>query len=310
MRALSGSPPPLDDLRLFAAVAEARSFTSAARELGVPLATLSRRIALLERRLGATLLKRSTRRVEPTDAGMLLAERAMPALVDLQGALDCLGEDTARPRGRLKITMPADLARECFAVPLAAFSARHPDIRLDLQLTARVVDLIGDRVDLAIRVGVPADSSMIARPLAELAHALYASPAYLASMAAPVRPADLVDFNALVLSGRRIDLEWRLTRGRSESRVRPSGNLQVDDMGALIEFTAAGSGVALLPTGFVRSLLEARQLVRVLPEWYRTRYAVARHLYRQAHAGAAAPAPGSPAGLDRPQSTRLKFRIC
>ena len=260
-------PPPLDDLRLFSAVAQARSFSAAARELGIPLATVSRRISALERRLGATLLTRSTRRVEPTDAGLLLAQRAEPALRELEGAIECLGEESARPRGRLRITMPADLARQCFAAPIAEFAARHPDIRLDLDLSTRVVDLIADRVDLAIRAGTPADSGLIARPLAQLAHALYASPGYLASLPALARPQDLTQVNALVLSGRRIDQEWPLTRGRRRVSLRPAGNVQVNDMGTLIELVANGAGVALLPSAFVRVLLEARRLVRVLPEW-------------------------------------------
>ena len=259
--------PPLDDLRLFGAVAQARSFSTAARELGIPLATLSRRISALERRLGATLLTRTTRRVEPTDAGLLLAQRAEPALRELEGAIECLGEESARPRGRLRVSMPADLARQCFAAPIAEFAARHPDIHIDLDLSPRIVDLIADRVDLAIRAGTPADSGLIARPLAQLAHALYASPAYLASLPALARPEDLSQVNALVLSGRRIDREWPLTRGRRSVSLSPAGNLQVNDMGTLIELVATGAGVALLPSGFVRVLVEARRLVRLLPEW-------------------------------------------
>lgn len=267
MKRTTGAPPPLDDLRLFSAVAQARSFSAAARELGVPLATMSRRISALERRLGATLLTRSTRRVEPTDAGLLLAERARPALRELEGAIECLGEEAARPRGRLRITLPADLARQCFAVPFAEFAARHPDIRLDLDLSPRLVNLVAERVDLAIRAGTPADSGLIARPLAQLAHALYASPAYLASLPALARPEDLAQVNALVLTGRSVDREWPLARGRRTVSLRPGGNVQANDMGTLIELVAAGAGVALLPSAFVRVLLEARRLTRVLPEW-------------------------------------------
>lgn len=267
MKLTQNSPPPLDDLRLFSVVAEARSFSAAARRLGMPLATLSRRIAALERRLGATLLSRTTRRVEPTDAGLLLAARAEPALSELEAAIDCFGEEAARPRGRLRITMPADLARQCLAAPLAEFAARHPDIRLDLVLSARVVDLIADRIDLAIRASTPSDSGLIARPLAHIATALYASPAYLASLPALSRPEELSEVNALVLTGRSVDREWSLARGRRSVSLRPEGNLQVNDMGTLIELVAAGAGVALLPSAFVRAQLEASRLTRVLPEW-------------------------------------------
>lgn len=257
----------LDDLRLFAAVVDARSYSAAAHRLGVPLATLSRRIATLERRLGAMLLARSTRHVEPTDAGLLLARRIEPALRELDSAVDCLGEDAARPRGRLRVTMPTDIARQCLAAPLAEFAARHPEIHLELDLSSRVVDLVADRFDLAIRAGTPSDSTLIARPLARLSQALYASPVYLAALPALSRPEQLGQVNALTLAERSVDREWPLVHGRRRASLRPAGNCEVNDMGALIELAAAGAGVAMLPSAFVRPQVEAGRLARVLPEW-------------------------------------------
>lgn len=267
MSRANATPLVLDDLRLFSAVAEARSYSAAARKLGMPLATLSRRITALEKRLGVTLLTRSTRHVEPTDAGLLLAQRADPALRELESAIDCLGEESTRPRGRLRITMPPDLARQCLAVPLAGFAARHPDIHLEIDLSARVVDLIADRFDLAIRAGTPSDSTLIARPLAQFAQALYASPSYLASLTALSRPEDLGQVNALVLTGRSIDREWSLTRGRRRVKLRPAGNVRINDMGSVIELAAAGAGVAMMPSAFVMAFVAAGRLTRVLPDW-------------------------------------------
>jgi len=115
----------LDDLQLFCAVAQERSFSRVSEALGIPLATVSRRVAHLEQQLDAQLLRRSTRRVEPTDAGALLLERAQAPLQGLAQALECLAEDTGTPRGRLRVTLPADLARYWLSTPIAMFAAKH-----------------------------------------------------------------------------------------------------------------------------------------------------------------------------------------
>jgi len=258
----------LDDLRLFCSVARERSFTRAAELMGVPPATLSRRVAQLEQQLDAQLLRRTTRRVEPTDAGALLAERAAPALAALEEAVDCLTEDAGSPRGRLRVTMPADLARYWLAGALAAFAGRHPDIRLELDLSSRMVDLVEEGFDLAIRAGRPPDDSLIARQLANLPTALFASPSYLAALPPMREPGDLASANALVIPGRSADREWVLTRGREQVRVRPQGNVEVNDMTALVSLAAAGAGIALLPEPKVGEQAAAGSLVPVLPGWH------------------------------------------
>lgn len=257
----------LNALRLFCAVARERSYTRAAADSGLPVATVSRRVAALEQQLGAQLLRRTTRRVEPTDAGQLLLERCEPVLASLAQAVDCLDEETGRARGRLRVTLPADLARHWLAPALADFAARHPDIRLELDLTARVVDLVAEGFDLAIRVGEQPDSSLHVRRLGHFSSRLYASPKYLASLPAITAPDQLREANALLLQGRRDDREWVLRHGRHEARVTPAGNLVLNDVGALIEVTAAGAGIALLPEQFVAEELARRRIVAVLPQW-------------------------------------------
>lgn len=258
----------LDDLRLFCGVVRERSFTRAAELMGVPAATLSRRVAQLEHRLDAQLLRRTTRRVEPTDAGALLAERAGPALEALAEAVDCLAEDTGSPRGRLRVTMPADLARYWLAGALATFAGRHPDIRLELDLSSRMVDLVEEGFDLAIRAGRPPDESLIARQLANLPTALFASPSYLAALPPLREPGDLAAANALVIPGRSADREWVLTKGREQVRVKPQGNVEVNDMTALVSLAAAGAGIALLPEPKVGEQAAAGSLVPVLSGWH------------------------------------------
>lgn len=257
----------LDDLKLFCSVARERSFSRAAEQMGVPPATLSRRVAQLERQLDAQLLRRTTRRVEPTDAGSLLLERAGPPLDALAEAVDCLAEDTGSPRGRLRLTLPADLARYWLAVPLSEFARRHPEIRLELDLSSRVVDLVGEGFDLAIRAGRPPDPSLIARPLANLPTALFASPSCLAALPSIRHPRDLDSANALVIPGRSADREWQLEKGREKASVRPRGNVEVNDMTALVSLAAAGAGIALLPEPNAAAEAAAGSLVRVLPGW-------------------------------------------
>jgi len=258
----------LDNLKLFCAVARERNFSRVAAELGIPPATLSRRVAQLERELDAQLLRRTTRRVEPTDAGALLLERAEPAIERLAEALECLAEDTGSPRGRLRVTMPADLARYWLAGTLADFSRRHPEIHLEIDLSSRMVDLLEEGFDLAIRAGRPPDESLIARPLANLPTALFASPSYLAALP-PIRvPGDLAAANALVITGRSADREWVLEKGREQARVRPQGNVEVNDMTALVSLAAAGAGVALLPDPKVGEQAAEGSLSPVLPGWH------------------------------------------
>jgi DNA-binding transcriptional LysR family regulator len=264
---VSNPAPSLDDLSLFCAVARERSFTRVAEHSGVPLATVSRRVAHLERQLEAQLLRRSTRRVEPTDAGAMLLERAEGPLRGLAEALECLADETGSPRGRLRVTMPADLARFWLAIPLASFAGRHPEIRLELDLSSRLANLNEENFDLAIRAARPTDESLIARELARMPTALFASPSYLAALPPLGHPRDLEAVNALVISGRGSDRAWVLRHGRDKATVAPRGNVEVNDMSALIGLAAAGAGVALLPLPKLGEHAGVGTLVQVLPGW-------------------------------------------
>ena len=233
----------------------------------MPLATVSRRVADLERRLDTHLLNRTTRRVDTTDAGALLLARCAEPLRALDEAISCLDEETGAARGRLRVTMPADLARHWLASPLAGFAARHPEIHLELDLSSRVVNLVEEGFDLAIRAAEPKSGSLIARPLMRMSTSLYASPDYLAALPAMRHPRDLEGVNALRLAGRSSDDAWVLERGRERVTITPRGNLSLDEMGALIGLAAAGAGVALLPDPLVRDRLTDGSLASLLPGW-------------------------------------------
>jgi DNA-binding transcriptional LysR family regulator len=163
--------------------------------------------------------------------------------------------------------MPADLARYWLATPLASFASRHPEIRLELDLSSRVVDLAVEGFDMAIRAGRPDDPALIARRLANMPTALFASPSYLAGLPTLHHPRDLESANALVITGRSSDQAWTLKRGRDRVTVTPHGNVEVNDMTALIGLAAAGAGIVLLPEPKVGEQAAEGALVRVLPGW-------------------------------------------
>lgn len=173
-----------DDLLLFARVMESGSFSRAAERVHWPKSTVSRRIAALETRLGEKLLLRSTRKLSLTDFGAGVLEHARAVAAEVDGALALALHRQQKPSGRLRVSMPADFAQHVAAGMLAEFAIRHPEVALELDLTPRRVDLIGEGFDLAIRMGqLDEDSQLAARRLATTHWGLYAAPAYLARVA-------------------------------------------------------------------------------------------------------------------------------
>lgn len=187
----------LDDMALFVAVARAGSFTQAAQSLEMPKSTLSARISRLEQRMGLPLLKRSTRKVELTEAGRLYFNRA-DALVSEAGLLhEQLGHLLREPQGLLRLSVPVDFAHEFIAPYLGEFCERFPLIQLSFDVTPRKVNLISERFDVAIRAGKQPDSGLVQRLLAMFSDGLYAALAYVARHGEPLEPADLARHQCL-----------------------------------------------------------------------------------------------------------------
>ena len=187
----------LDDMALFVAVARTGSFTQAAQSLEMPKSTLSARISRLEQRMGLPLLKRSTRKVELTEAGRLYFNRA-DALVSEAGLLhEQLGHLLREPQGLLRLSVPVDFAHEFIAPYLGEFCERFPLIQLSFDVTPRKVNLISERFDVAIRAGKQPDSGLVQRLLAMFSGGLYAAPAYVARHGEPLEPADLARHQCL-----------------------------------------------------------------------------------------------------------------
>ncbi len=258
-----------NDLLIYARVAEAGSFSRAAGMLGLPKSTVSRRISLLEEQLGERLMLRTTRRLTLTEFGVLLLEHARQVASEVD-AVQALSEHRqAQPSGRLRVSMPSDFANLLLTDMLAAFIALHPAVSLELDLSPRRVDLLGENFDLAVRMGdLPDDGLLAARRIAEFQAGLYAAPAYLAEHGDPAGPDDLLRHKALHLLGRNGDpLPWTLHRGKETWVGLPPGAASVNSPEFTIRLACAGSGIAAVPDYFAQPSLRSGQLRRVLPEW-------------------------------------------
>ena len=258
----------LDQMEAFIRVADAGSFTAAARQWGRSKAVVSKYINALEAHLGVALLRRTTRSLSLTEAGRAYRERCADVLGEIQSLESSLRQDVDAPRGLLRVTAPPGFASHYLDVMTTSFIARYPEVTLDLDLTHRMVDLIEDNIDVAIRVTDPRDSSLVARRIAPTAILAVASPDYLRRCGVPKKPADLRDHHCIVDTNFRDQQRWRFRSRRSGGKtetVSVDGPLRVNHPDAVRETAEAGLGVALVPDFVAREALEAGRLEEVLP---------------------------------------------
>ncbi|MDP2417469.1 MAG: LysR family transcriptional regulator [Hydrogenophaga sp.] len=258
-----------NDLLIFARVAELGSFSRAAERLGLPKSTVSRRLAALEQRMGERLLLRTTRRQTLTELGLQLLEHARQVVAEVAAVSALREQRQAAPSGRLRVSMPSDFANLLLVDSLAAFMALHPAISLDLDLSPRRVDLLGEGFDVAIRMGdLPDDALLVASKLAVFTHSLYASPSYLAEHGDPQTPDDLARHKAVrLMRGNGEAANWTLLHGAERWEAVPVGRLSANSPEMLMRLARAGAGIAALPDGFVQSAVREGALRRVLPDW-------------------------------------------
>jgi DNA-binding transcriptional LysR family regulator len=258
----------LDELlqiQSFVGVMEAGGFRAAARQLGLSASAVSKRVRALEERLGARLLQRTTRRVVPTEGGQAFYERAREILADLREAETALTEHQQEARGTLRVAAPMDFGRRHLAQPLADFASRHPQLVLDVDLSDRFVDVVGEGFDVAIRIGALEDSGLVARRIAPCRRLLVAAPRYLRQRGTPGDPAELPghDFIGYALETSRT---WRLA-GETGGRRMPLGERHRANNGEMVRALAvAGLGIALLPTFLTCDALRNGELQAVLPD--------------------------------------------
>jgi DNA-binding transcriptional LysR family regulator len=261
------SPLPAADLAVFAAVAETQGFSSAARRLGVSKAMVSVAVARLESRLGVRLLQRTTRRISLTEAGAAALPHAQRSLLAARDAEEAATRAAVSPRGVLRINAPMSFGLLHVAPALGAFAREYAEIRVDLVLDDRVLDLIDGGFDLALRIGDLPDSSLVAQKLGRARSVIVAHPDYLAHAGAPRTPAELAEHASLVYSLSPTGSRWTLTRGKRREVVDVRPRLQANSSLALREALLAGVGLARIPSFVVYEDLAAGRLVRVLPRW-------------------------------------------
>jgi DNA-binding transcriptional LysR family regulator len=257
----------LNRVAVFVRVAEAGSFTAAARALRLPTSSVSRAVANLEDELGARLLTRSTRKVSLTESGAHFFQRMQAVLAEAEEASEAAAGAGRDPRGVVRLTAPVDLGLQVLPPLLATLIARHPGLELELVLTSRHVDLIDEGIDLALRGGRLEESSLVARKIGPSSLGVFASPGYLARHAPPRTVADLARHACLRYGGRGGARPWRLTGPRGDEAVTVTGPIVCDDMLFLREMALAGAGLALLPVENVAVDVKAKRLVRVLPKY-------------------------------------------
>jgi DNA-binding transcriptional LysR family regulator len=261
--------PEPNDLLLFARVADEGSFSRAAERLGLPKSTVSRRLAALEAQLGERLLLRTTRKLTLTDFGHSVLDHAHQMVAEVEATTQLAQSRQAKPSGRLRISMPGDFATVVMGTLLAQFIARYPAIALEIDLSPRRVDLIGENFDVAIRMGnLPDDASLAARRLALFSTSLYAAPHYLSRRGIPAEPEALMEHDALRLLQRNGDpMPWILTRGEQRWEGIPPGRATANSPELLIRLARSGAGIAVVSDHFVDPYIRSGELVPVLADW-------------------------------------------
>jgi len=252
----------LDGIAIFVKVVQAGSFTGAARLLGVPNTTVSAKVARLEKRLGVTLIQRTTRKLHITPAGRAYFERCVRGLEEIESAEADVSLAADEPRGLLRITAPGDVAQAMLPPIVSRFLHRYPHTRVEVLVANRVVDLVAEGVHLAIRAAALRDSSLVARRIRPFRAGLWASRPYLQRKGTPKTPSELAE-HTILLFPRFSTQGLQLTDGRHKVQIRPASRLAVDDPTTLRNFLLEGEGIGILPD----FLAPGTPLVPVLPKW-------------------------------------------
>ena len=255
-------------IEAFVSVVEAGSFAGAAEHAAISTSSLSRQVADLEKHLGARLIQRTTRRLSLTETGQTFYERCVHLLAELADAEAAAAHATRMPRGVLKLTCSAVLADDWLGPAMARCAARYPALGFDVTVTERIVDLVEDGFDLALRIGSVGSEQLVARRIGSLELVACAAPAYLERVGRPREPADLGGHNALIYAHAAQPRNWTFVDARGAStEVRVEGCALANSGALLVAAAVAGLGIAYEPEPFVRAALASGRLERVLIGW-------------------------------------------
>jgi DNA-binding transcriptional LysR family regulator len=251
----------------FVDVAAKGSLSAAARAEGIAPAMIGRRLDALEERLGVKLLQRSTRKIALTNEGITFLEDCQRILADLENAESAVSERSARASGHLLISAPAGFGRQHVAPLIPSFLAQHRDVSVTLNLNDRVVDLIGEGIDVAIRIAALSDSSLVGVKLADNKRVVVASPAYIKRYGMPESLDDLAKHNCLAMSSEGSQRGWTFRQNGKNVTLKVSGNMVCNDGAVLHEWALEGKGLAWRSMWEVGKAIEAGKLVTVLDEF-------------------------------------------
>jgi DNA-binding transcriptional LysR family regulator len=258
----------LNALLIFAKVVDATSFSEASRRLGMPISTVSRKIAELEDQLGVRLLERSTRQLRLTDVGAEVLEFAQKGVEVSEAVESVVSNQLAEVKGTLRLSAPPSIADSVLAPLLTAFQASYPEVHFHVLVTDRFVDHIAEGIDLVFRVGPLEDSTLIARKMLRYRHQLVASPEYLNNANAPEKPKDLLNHRLLAFSFWTPQNSWTFFKGERKETITFHPYLAMNDFAGLATALVSGGGIGDLPPLVCPDLLKAGKLVEVMSNWH------------------------------------------
>jgi DNA-binding transcriptional LysR family regulator len=257
----------LASMRVFTAVVDAGSFAGAADRLDLSRGMATRYVAQLEGHLGVRLLNRTTRRLSLTEAGGDYYQRATQVVALVEEAGSSVAQEAAVPRGTLRINVPVAFGARHLGPMITGYLQRTPGVEVDLTLNDRVVDLVEEGFDLAIRIAARIDPGLVARKLTRARMVACASPIYLKKYGMPKTPMDLQDHNCITYAYSAVQSGWQFRRKGEEKTVRVSGNLRGNNGDLQVAAALAGLGIVREPSFLVYEALRRKELVRVLPGW-------------------------------------------
>ncbi|ASU16666.1 LysR family transcriptional regulator [Actinobacillus pleuropneumoniae] len=254
----------LNAINLFCRVIETQSFTQAAQLEQISLAMASKLIAQLEEHLNVRLLHRTTRKITPTEAGLLYYQRCLPILNELKDAENSVSNITSTLQGKITISLPMDFGSRFVAPYLGQFMTTYPNIQLNIEFSDRRVDVVAEGYDLVLRIGALEDSSIVAKRIARSELVLLASPEYLAKHGTPENLAQLAEHTCLIYENHQ---QWQFTDGDQKVKIKPNAHVISNNGYALLQMTKAGQGIVNLPLFLAKEEISAGKLVEILPQY-------------------------------------------
>ena len=257
----------LNAISVFCKVIETQSFTQAANQQNISVAMASKLVSQLEEHLKTRLLQRTTRKIEPTEAGMLYYQRCQAILLDLSEADSSISNMATSLQGNLLISVPRDFGLLYISPNLPKFIELHPNLHIEIEFEDKRVDLIAEGYDLALRIGYMQDSSLVARKISSSPMHFVASPSYLESRGTPLTPDDLEYHQGLLYKSSLNQVHWQSTKVNQIQRYKIQSKVVSNNGMALLEMTKAGLGISNSPSFFVKEALASGELVEILSEY-------------------------------------------